>query len=745
GKAKPWPELDLGEQVEIDVDHLVENLRDLSRVLSEDAAAQADELATYLGLHPGREQAMLGELEALAQDLSPGVTGSSLPGEVAGYVGAVLGLAARVWRQYLLRVAQLALARIMLYRSWEDVEFVGERLYDGGFNAIYERLDRNLRDVLSSAFAEGLQKYPWLYGHDNNYDWYRPRDEALAEVLYGLIPFPLGRLDADVLGGLYESYVDEIDRDRLGQFFTPRSVVRFMLERAGFDGPEAVFDLAGDERRPMQVLDFATGSGGFVVEAARRIIDRGGLDLTNADDLADGLKAIVRGIHGCEISPFPYYLTEINLLLQVSRLLGAMTLAGVAPQAGFALGVVHADTLTTRPGDAALSGLSASESKEVAELSQDAHYALVPLDAEKQAAFERVRQDESFDLVVGNPPYVFESNNRLLFERLRQIPAWKGTYRGKSDYLYYFLQLAVEKLKPGGRLCVITPAGWMNAGNAAWLRETIASKLQLDELFLFGGYRLFAPERAVRGRRLRAPTPTVESAILVATKGAAPKGHKLKIVALEDEVAAAIELAPDPAATTPDRTLLLEEMARRAGARGGRKHGIHVHSVEQAKLVHDRPWPIKHSARDVPTRVVAHLDRELGRGGSDVERLAERWSILQGIQTGADAYTPRIQQRLETQFADAKHELDQRGAVLGSPIMELPAGGELVEPWASHPNVLARSIEPDAILYGAMDETRYTSLVWLGREDVGPAAVVNALEPWKPVLRNRADFLDNPE
>ena len=99
--------------------------------------------------------------------------------------------------------------------------------------------------MLDRAFAEGLQRYQWLYGTDNNYNWYHPTDEGLVDVLYALMPFPLGRLDADVLGGLYESYVDEIDRDRLGQFYTPRAVVRFMLGRAGFTSPEGVFASRG--------------------------------------------------------------------------------------------------------------------------------------------------------------------------------------------------------------------------------------------------------------------------------------------------------------------------------------------------------------------------------------------------------------------------------------------------------------------------------------------------------------------
>jgi type I restriction-modification system DNA methylase subunit len=95
-------------------------------------------------------------------------------------------------------------------------------------------------------------------------------------VLYSLTQFPLARLDADVLGGLYESYVDEIDRERLGQFYTPRDVVKFMLDRAQFSGANGVMRIEGDAREPVKTFDFASGSGGFDVEIARRVIDDSG-------------------------------------------------------------------------------------------------------------------------------------------------------------------------------------------------------------------------------------------------------------------------------------------------------------------------------------------------------------------------------------------------------------------------------------------------------------------------------------
>jgi hypothetical protein len=292
---------------------------------------------------------------------------------------------------------------------------------------------------------------------------------------------------------------------------------------------------------------------------------------------------------------------------------------------------------------------------------------------------------------------------------------------------------------------VIVPAGWMNAGNADWLREKLAGTLRLDELFLFGGFRLFAPEAEARARTHRPPTPTVESAILIATKGTAPKGHKMRVVALEDEAAAAFALSGSADVRAPDRHDLLVEMAKRADGRQGRKGGIHVHDVPQRELEADRPWPVKHGAKDVGPRVVAHLQRLIGDPAVAVEEMGSRWSIPQGVQTGADAYTLRIQRRLRSSFPAALQQLEAAGAELGEPILELPPGKELEAPWKDHSEVLARSIEPHAILYGALDEGNYTSLVWLGRDDEAPTEVVKALEEWRPVLANRADFLANPE
>jgi hypothetical protein len=374
-------------------------------------------------------------------------------------------------------------------------------------------------------------------------------------------------------------------------------------------------------------------------------------------------------------------------------------------------------------------------------LASDERYGIVPLDAAKQPRFDEVRRDGVFDLVIGNPPYVFESGNKVLFDRLRALPGWRGEYRGKSDYLYYFLAMAAEKVAPGGRLCVITPAGWMNAGNADWLRERIASMLRLDELYLFGSMRLFATEQQERDVRVGMTPPTVESAILVAAKTPAADGHRLRVVLLEDEAEAARTITGDIAARTPPRAALLEAMASRVGGRPGRAKGILLRHVVQEDLRSNRPWPIKHAPRDVAARVVAHLQTCLDAPASRIERLAERWNVVRGMETGADAYSARVRRRLPDR---TRSELAARGHRIGDPILELSPGAEREQPWCEHPRFLARSPEPRALLYGTIDEANYTSLVWLRGDDDPPADIIAALEPWREVLRTRAEFARNP-
>lgn len=99
------------------------------------------------------------------------------------------------------------------------------------------------------------------------------------------------------LGALYESMLREM-RDAAGdsgEFYTPRAVVRFMVE-------------VTDPRLGETVLDPASGTGGFLVEAFSHLEKQ-------VKTVADRRKLQTRTITGCEPKSLPYLLCQMNLLL----------------------------------------------------------------------------------------------------------------------------------------------------------------------------------------------------------------------------------------------------------------------------------------------------------------------------------------------------------------------------------------------------------------------------------------------
>lgn len=99
------------------------------------------------------------------------------------------------------------------------------------------------------------------------------------------------------LGALYESMLREM-RDAAGdsgEFYTPRAVVRFMVKMA-------------DPRLGETVLDPASGTGGFLVEAFSHLENQ-------VKTVADRKTLQSVSLSGCEPKSLPYLLCQMNLLL----------------------------------------------------------------------------------------------------------------------------------------------------------------------------------------------------------------------------------------------------------------------------------------------------------------------------------------------------------------------------------------------------------------------------------------------
>jgi hypothetical protein len=283
----------------------------------------------------------------------------------------------------------------------------------------------------------------------------------------------------------------------------------------GFDGPDQIFSFEGGQRQPRTLVDFCTGSGGFLVEAARRVReaalgpdfdpeDATSLEAISLDDLMLVMRAIVEGVRGCEINAFAYYLTEVNLLIQLTPIIAAIH--EKAPHAlnfgqDWSLSVIHQDalklhnrlqpTLVSNNDNGANHVSDFARPDEIYE--QDRDHDIATLSGYKQFVYMQMKEARDADYVCSNPPYVGEKGHKELFRYYREeFEYWDQYYQGKMDYLYWFVILGLSKLREGGRLGYITTSYWPTADGASTLRQYILDHAKVVEMIDFGETRIFS-------------------------------------------------------------------------------------------------------------------------------------------------------------------------------------------------------------------------------------------------------------
>lgn len=379
--------------------------------------------------------------------------------------------------QFEAHVAYQYVARMVLSRVWEDLGIVSPaNLYDGEFAKRMDALN-GILPVLNHAFNAAGVHYRPLFADNPTHSWYLPSESAAIDALYELASAYFGHITSDILGAVYERMLERIDRKLLGQYYTPRDVIALMWSLVLDDG-DMMRRVTEDARLPV-VLDIAAGSGGFLVEGAKRFREffneltaQGGL--LNAHDWVDQTATALNGV---EFQPFSAYLAEINLLIQLSVYLQDGSQVAL-PE----LGVIHGDTLSLH---------------NPMELLPAASTAVSPSSGVSSGRADRLRDpfaDDGLavDIAIGNPPYIGEKIGSAVMRRTRaEFPYWEQFVAPHLDYLYWFLILGVSKLRVGGRFAFITTDYWLRANGASKLRGFLAERCHVERVILFRDMRLF--------------------------------------------------------------------------------------------------------------------------------------------------------------------------------------------------------------------------------------------------------------
>jgi hypothetical protein len=321
------------------------------------------------------------------------------------------------------------IARVLFLRLVEDLKLARRRLTNGGprdWAAFVEFLTGDARalvrlvaDDMALAYREPLER--------TVFDWIQYANGALNEALQRLIlrlnAYDFAYLSEEILGDIYQQFLPRAKRKRLGEYYTPSSIVDWILDRTV--GQHGLGSL----------LDPACGSGSFLVRHAhRRLADAQARRL----DPAETRRELENEVWGFDLNPFAAFISHFQLTWALLR-----SLPGARPPR------VHVYNLNSLLNDTDI----------------------VPFIGEKNLPSGAKERDGSkWRYVVGNPPYIRAERVKYGGE-MREL--WREIWGQNSDTGLVFLYRALrEWLEEGGFLGMVVSGGYANSEAAAkvWRR-----------------------------------------------------------------------------------------------------------------------------------------------------------------------------------------------------------------------------------------------------------------------------------
>lgn len=282
---------------------------------------------------------------------------------------------------------------------------------------------RAIRRRIEALFAEVKKEYE-LFGPT---DELTLSDRALAFIVGELASYDLTGTDADVKGIAYQELVGDNLRGDRGQYFTPPGAVKLMVD---------ILDPQEDE----VVLDPACGTGGFLRETLRHLLER-----YRADEHTTGFPDTVEQLieHQDKLQEYArnkLFGADFDRFLVRTASMSVMMLTGKPGN------IYYMDSLAFPGGH--LAG--------------------------REAAVSRIPLGKTVDVLMTNPPFgtdiKIEEPATLDMYRDGVARSWsrsKETGRlvaGENPVSamapeQLFIQRAVQWVKPGGRIGIVLPNG----------------------------------------------------------------------------------------------------------------------------------------------------------------------------------------------------------------------------------------------------------------------------------------------
>jgi hypothetical protein len=276
----------------------------------------------------------------------------------------------------------------------------------------------------------------------------------------------------------YEPFLaayDPVLRKRLGVWFTPPDVVRYMVARIDKVLREQLQVTNGFADPNVFVLDPCCGTGAFLVEVLRQIettLKANGGDALTAEDIKT---AAMERIFGFELLPAPFVVSHLQLGLLLQN-----------------LGAPLSEKLHERVGvylTNALTGWNQAKGPK--------QKLMFPEMEEERDAAELVKRDKTILVVLGNPPYyafagVSPEEEQGLVEPYKEGLAteWKIRKYNLDELYVRFLRLAerrIAEMSKRGILCYISSYSYLSDPSFVVVRKRLCGEFNYAWLDCLNG------------------------------------------------------------------------------------------------------------------------------------------------------------------------------------------------------------------------------------------------------------------
>jgi len=288
-------------------------------------------------------------------------------------------------------------------------------------------------------------------------------DRGLAYIAGELAKYSFLEATVDVKGTAYETIVSNTLKQEAGQFFTPRNLIRCMVEMM-------------DPDENMRVLDPACGSGGFLVivldHVRKKIAQRLYPELTglflaekyNSLEVNDRVKEYAeRMIFGFDFDPDLKKAARMNMVMA---------------------GDGHANIFNVNSLDYPFG----SKTDELDKIKQTIDFS-VTNGPDKAIRYDYEDARGKFDLIFTNPPFGakvevdFEISKRYELGHNWNRDTYGNFIKGNASSSeapeVLFIEQCYNFLKPSGRVAMVLPDGILGNPNTEYVRDWILKRFKV--------------------------------------------------------------------------------------------------------------------------------------------------------------------------------------------------------------------------------------------------------------------------